>query len=184
MYMNNDSSDELKKLINLYIALELPESALGIYRLAQKKSKASFNNLLKEKDLLFLLHQWKKAIKKIEEHQKMDKNGKFIYDLNDENDKSLLIKKALCLEGLSDWENLLEIGEDLIKIDYEKEEENIINENLRINIPLVLSRAALNLGEWEKLKIYSDKIKSVEDDYVYEENFFKAIVAIKDENYD
>ena len=131
--------------------------------------------------MLFLLHQWKKAIKKIEEHQKMDKNGKFIYDLNDENDKSLLIKKALCLEGLSDWENLLEIGEDLIKIDYEKEEEDIIekkNENLKINIPLVLSKAALNLGDWDKLKIYSEQIKSVEDDYIYEVNFFKAIIAI------
>ena len=185
-YMDNDSSDELKKLINLYIDLEFPESALGIYRLAQKKSKASFNNLLKEKDLLFLLHQWKKAIKKIEEHQKMDKNGKFIYDLNDENDKSLLIKKALCLEGLSDWENLLEIGEDLIKIDYEKEEEDIIekkNENLKINIPLVLSKAALNLGDWDKLKIYSEQIKSVEDDYIYEENFFKAIIAIINKEY-
>ena len=88
------------------------------------------------------------------------------------------------MEGLSDWENLLEIGEDLIKIDYEKEqEENIINENLKINIPLVLSKAALNLGEWDKLKIYSERIKSVEDDYIYEENFFKAIVAIKNEQY-
>ena len=186
-YMNNDSSDELKKLINLYIDLELPESALGIYRLAQKKLKTSFYNLLKEKDLLFLLHMWKKAITKIEEHQKKDENGKFVYDLNDENDKSLLIKKALCLEGLSDWENLLDLGEDLIRIDYEKEEENIFekkNENLKINIPLVLSNAALNLGEWDKLRIYSEQLKSInDDDYVYEENFFKAIVAIKDAEY-
>ena len=186
-YINNDSSDELKKLINLYIELELPESSLGIYRLAQKKSKISFNNLLKETDLFLLLHQWKKAIKKLEEHQKTDKNGKFIYDLNKESDKSLLIKKALCFEGLSDWEKLIEIGDDLIKIDNEKEQENIFGkkeENIKINIPNVLSNAAFNLGEWDKLRIYSEKIKSIEDeDIIYEDNFFKAILAIKDGEY-
>ena len=186
-YMNNDSSDELKKLINLYIELELPESSLGIYRLAQKKSKISFNNLLKEKDLSLILHQWKKAIKKLEEHRKTDKNGKFIYDLNDENDKSLLIKKALCLEGLSDWEKLIEIGDDLIKIDNEKEQENIFekkNENIKINIPNILSNAAFNLGNYDKLRIYSKNIRSVEDeDNVYEDNFFKATLAIKDAEY-
>ena len=184
-YMNNDSSEGLKKLINLYIDLELPESALGIYRLAKKKSKISFNNLLKEKNLLFLLHQWKKALKKIEEHQKIDKNGKFIYDLNDNNDKSLLIKKALCFEGLSDWENLLAIGDDLIKIE-DKNEENIIdekNDNFKIDIPSVLSKAALNLGKWDELRKYSAKIKSYDDD-IYEENFFKAIISIKDAEYE
>jgi len=186
-YMNNDSSEELKNLINLYIELELPESSLGIYRLAQKKSKISFNNLLKEKDLSLIFHQWKKAIKKLDEHRKTDKNGKFIYDLNNENDKSLLIKKALCLEGLSDWEKLIEIGDDLIKIDNENEEENILekkNENIKINIPNVLSNAAFNLGNFEKLRIYSKHISSEEDeDNKYEENFFKAILAIKDNEY-
>ena len=185
-YINNDSSDDLKKLINLYIDLELSESATGIYRLAQMKSKISFNNLLNEKDLHLKLHQWKKAIQKIEEQQKKDENGKFIYNLNDEEDKNLLIKKAYCLEGLSDWEKLLELGDDLSKINLEnqKNESDNKKEDLNLNISLVLSKAALNLGQWDKLKIYSNNIKSVEDDEIYEENFFKAIVAIKDKEYD
>ena len=184
-YINNDSSDDLKKLINLYIDLELSESATGIYRLAQMKSKISFNNLLNEKDLHLKLHQWKKAIQKIEEQQKKDENGKFIYNLNDEEDKNLLIKKACCLEGLSDWEKLLELGDDLSKIN--KENQKIENgnkkEDINLNISLVLSKAALNLGQWGKLKKYSKNIKSNEDDEIYEENFFKAIVAIKDKEY-
>ena len=185
-YINNDSSDELKKLINLYIDLELPESVIGIYRFAQMKSKISYNNLLNEKDLHLKLHQWKKAIQKIEEQQKKDENGKFIYDLTDEKEKNLLIKKAFCLEGLSDWENLIELGEDLAKINIESEKnENEKNsDGIKLNISLVLSKAAFNLGEWDKLKKYSSNIKSLEDDDLYEENFFKAIVAIKDQEYD
>ena len=121
-YINNDSSDDLKKLINLYIDLELPESAMGIYRLAQLKSKISFNNLLNEKDLHLKLHQWRKALQKIEEQQKRNDNGKLVFDLDVEEDKILLIKKAYCLEGLSDWEHLLELGDDLIKINLEEKE--------------------------------------------------------------
>ena len=185
-YINNDSSEDLKKLINLYIDLELSESAMGIYRLAQKKSKTSFNNLLNEKDLHLKLHQWKKAKQKIEEQQKKDENGKFIFDLNNEEDKNLLIKKAFCLEGLSDWENLLELGDDLTKINIETEkiQNDSKKEDINLNISLVLSKAALNLGNWDKLKEYSKNIKSVEDDEIYEEKFFKAIVAIKDKEYE
>ena len=185
-YINNDSSDELKKLINLYIDLELPESVIGIYRFAQMKSKMSFNNLLNEKDLHLKLHQWKKALKKIEEQQKKDENGKFIFDLTNEKEKNLLIKKAFCLEGLSDWENLLELGEDLSKIDIseEKKELDKNDDEIKLNISLVLAKAALNLGKWDELKKYSASIKSLEDDDLYEEKFFKAIVAIKDEEYD
>ena len=182
-YINNDSSDELKKLINLYIGLELPESAMGIYRLAKKKSKMSFNNLLNEKDLHLKLHQWKRALKKIEEQQNKDRNGNFIYDLNNESDKNLLIKKTICLQGLSDWENIIDLGDDLTKIS-EKDNNDLENEDIKLNISLVLAKAALNLGEWDKLKSYSANIKSFEDDDFYEENFFKAIVSIKDQEYE
>ena len=168
-YINNNYIDDLIKLINLYIDLELPESAMGIYRLAQSKSK--MNNLLNENDLNLKLHQWEKALQKIEEQQKEDTNK--------EKDKSILLKKALCLEGLSDWENLLELENDLSKINLEKENE----EDIKINISLSLSKAALNLGEWDKLKKYSLKIKSNEDNEFYEENFFKAIVSIKNEEF-
>ena len=173
-YINNNYTEDLIKLINLYIDLELPESVMGIYRIAQSKSKVNY--LLNEKDLNLKLHQWEKALEKIEEQRNEDaKKAK---------DKNLLLKKALCLEGLSDWEKLLELEEDLSKINLEKIEKSKNDEDIKLNISLVLSKAALNLGEWDKLKKYSSNIKSTEDNEFYEENFFKAIVAIKDEEYE
>ena len=173
-YINNDSTDDLIKLINLYVNLGLSESALGIYRLAQMKSKNSFVNLLNKKNLHLKMHQWQKAKKQIEEIQRKEKETKC------EEDKSLTIKKAICLEGLSDWESLLQLDDELIKLDNVDETED----ELKINISLILSKAALNLGEWEKLKSYSSKIKLIEEGDIYEENFFKAIIAIKESEYD
>ena len=175
-YINNNFGNDLIKLINLYINLELPESAMGIYRLTKKKYKASFSTLLNKKDLNLKLHQWQKVIRKIEEQQKNEEES-------NKKDNNLLIKKAMCLEGLSDWENLLELGEDLSKVNIEKEKD-LNEEDIKFNPSLALSKAALNLGEWDKLKKYTSTIKSSEDNEIYEENFFKAIVAIKDEEFE
>ena len=189
-YIHNNSYDDLVKLINLYINLELPDNAMGIYILTQKisktqkgmKSKNNFNYLLNEKNLNLKLHQWQKALQGIEEDQKKDLDAK--------NKKKLLIKKAICLDGLSDWENLLQLGDELSKINVEKnknvdssitEEEE---EDIKLNIPLALAKASFNLGEWDKLKQHTLKIKSSEDNEIYEENFYKAIVAIKEEQYE
>ena len=176
-YVNNDSTDDLIKLINLYINLGLSESALGIYRLAQMKSKNNFNNLLNKKNLHLKMHQWQKAKIQIEEMQKKEKEN------NCEEDKSLTIKKAVCLEGLSDWESLLQLDDELLKLDNNSINDEIKDE-LKINISLILSKAALNLGEWDKLKSYSSKIKLIEEGDIYEENFFKAIISIKESEYD
>ena len=174
-YMNNDSTNDLIKLINLYINLGLSESALGIYRLVQKKSKNSFNNLLNEKNLHLKMHQWQKAKQQIEEMQRKEKEMKC------EEDKSLVIKKAICLEGLSDWESLLELDNELIKLDSNDYKDS---DELKINTSLILSKAALNLGDWDKLKSYISNIKYVEESDIYEENFFKAIISINEHKYD
>ena len=171
-YINNDSTDDLIKLINLYINLGLSENALGIYRLAQMKSKKKYNNLLNEKNLYLKMHQWEKAKQQIEDMQNKEEN---------KNDKSLIIKKAICLEGLSDWENLLQLNDELSKIDNNDFKEK---DELKINISLLLSKAALNLGDWDKLKIYMSQIKNVEEGDIYEENFFNAIIAIKESEYE
>ena len=47
-----------------------------------------------------------------------------------------------------------------------------------------MAKASFNLGEWDQLKKYSAKIKSSEDNEIFEENFYKAIVSMKDEQYD
>ena len=64
-YINDDSIDDLIKLINLYIKSCLLENAIGIYRLDQMKSKNKFNNLLKEKNLHLKMHQWEKLNNKL-----------------------------------------------------------------------------------------------------------------------
>ena len=176
-YTKNDSTDDLIKLINLYINLGLSESAMGIYHLAQMKSKNSFNNLLSQKNLHLKMHQWQKAKQQIEEMQKKEKETKC------EEDKSLTIKKAICLDGLSDWESLIQLDDELLKLDNENNNKEDDDE-LKINISLMLSKAALNLGEWDKLKEYSSKIKLVEEGDIYEENFFKAIISIKEAKYE
>ena len=183
-YIHNKSDEDLVKLINLYINLELPDNAMGIYIFTQMISKIKkgfrLNNLLNEKNLNLKLHQWHKALQGIEEEQKKN--------LDEKNKKNLLIKKAICLDGLSDWENLLQLSEDLSKINIEKSKniDSSFNEeeDIKLNIPLALAKASFNLGEWDQLKKYSAKIKSSEDNEIFEENFYKAIVSIKDEQYD
>ena len=64
------------------------------------------------------MHQWRKAKEQIEEMQRNEKETK------SEEDKSLIIKKAVCLEGLSDWESLLQLDEELIKVDNEIDNKN------------------------------------------------------------
>ena len=118
------------------------------------------------------MHQWEKAKQQIEEMQTKEEN---------KNDKSLIIKKAICLEGLSDWKRLLQLDDELIKIDNNDLKEN---DELKINISLLLSKAALNLGDWDKLKSYKSQIKSVEEGDIYEENFFKAIISIKESEFE
>ena len=122
------------------------------------------------------MHQWQKAKQQIEEMQKKEKETKC------EEDKSLTIKKAICLDGLSDWESLIQLDDELLKLDNENNNKEDDDE-LKINISLMLSKAALNLGEWDKLKEYSSKIKLVEEGDIYEENFFKAIISIKQKIY-
>jgi FKBP12-rapamycin complex-associated protein len=168
-FRNNNDFSSLEKLINLYYDLELPESAIGILKMAQLKE-----GLMNEDDWYLKLHQWKEALEVIEKKMKNNKNNDF--DLNKESDKDLLNKKVTCLDGLSDWENLLSLGEEI-------ENKNPNNQILSIKMAPTLAKASLNLKEWDKLKHYTEKIKPEVDEEIYEKNFFKAVISIKEEDY-
>ena len=168
-FRNNNDFSSLEKLINLYYDLELPESAIGILKMAQLKE-----GLMNEDDWYLKLHQWKEALEVIQKKMKNNENNDF--DLNKESDKDLLNKKVTCLDGLSDWENLLSLGEEI-------ENKNPNNQILSIKMAPTLAKASLNLKEWDKLKHYTEKIKPEEDEEVYEKNFFKAVISIKEEDY-
>ena len=168
-FRNNNDFSSLEKLINLYYDLELPESAIGILKMAQLKE-----GLMNEDDWYLKLHQWKEALEVIEKKMKNNKNNDF--DLNKESDKDLLNKKVTCLDGLSDWENLLSLGEEI-------ENKNPNNQILSVKMAPTLAKASLNLKEWDKLKHYTEKIKPEVDEEIYEKNFFKAVISIKEEDY-
>ena len=68
--------------------------------------------------------------------------------------------------------------------DNENDKEKADDDEIKLNISLILSKAALNLGEWDKLKLYTSKIKSIEEGDIYEENFFKAIISINESQYE
>ena len=170
-FRNNNDFSALEKLINLYYDLELPESAIGILKMAQLKE-----GLMNEDDWYLKLHQWKEALEVIQK-KIMNNNNNDNFDLNKDSDKELLNKKITCLDGLSDWENLLSLGQDI-------ERKNPDNEIIGIKMAPTLAKASLNLKEWDKLKIYIEKIKPEFDEEIYEKNFFKAVISIKEEEYE
>ena len=157
-FRNNNDFSSLEKLITLYYDLELPESAIGILKMAKINNK-----FINEEDWYLKLHQWKESLDVIKKRP-MISNGKIDLDLTK--------RFFICLDGLSDWESLLSLGDEVEKVD-------TLNDDILTRMSPELAKASFNLGEWDKLKHYSNKIKPEEDIQVYEKNFFDAIIAIK-----
>ena len=148
-YRNNHDFTSLEKLITLYHDLELPESAIGILKLAKKHHE--LNN---EEDWYLKLHQWKDTLDVINTKPKVDNEGKLDLDITARN--------ITCLDGLSDWESLLSLGKEI-----EMSANANVNEAFANKMNLALAKASLNLGEWDNLKYYTSKIKPEEDEDVY-----------------
>ena len=166
-YRNNHDYKSLEKLITLYHALELPESAIGILKLAKK-----YHEITNEEDWYLKLHQWKETLDVINTKPKVDNEGKLDLDITTRN--------ITCLDGLSDWESLLTLGKEI------ETNTNVnvnVNETFTSKMNLALAKASLNLGEWDNLKHYTSKIKPEEDEDIYETNFFSAVLEIKEKNY-
>ena len=165
-FKNNKNINSLESLITIYYELNLPESAMGILKMAQIKLKN-----LKEDDWYLKLHKWKEALEVINQKRK-----------NDKYNRDLIKGNILCLEGLSDWETMLTVAEDVEEAN--KIEQSRPHEELICKLSPLLAKASLNLNKWDKLKHYIAKMNPEEDEEEYEKNFLQAIVSIKQKELD
>ena len=191
--IKNDFND-LEDLIELYYELKLPESAIGLLKLAEK-NKDKLNNISnkmkresytlnfiskpsleksKDKDE----YKWYMKLHKYEEA--LDMISKRLLFLSKEDNEDLLKHdRDICLKGLCDWEELLTLDEEEKNMSKEnennsKEYENNSkkneknnkeneNENLQATIEkeILLSRACMNLGEWNQLRYHFSKMNQL-----------------------
>jgi len=143
--------DIFEQLIELYYKVKLPESAIGLLNLVKKKNN---NSIYKDEYNWYIkLHQYKEGLDSIEDSLKNDIN------MNEE-EKDIIIKdKIICLEGLCDWEELLNMNNN----------ENIKGE---IDFDFIMAKACLNLSKWDDLQKYNKNI----------ENYFNRISSIGSKN--
>ena len=151
-FMNKNDFDNIEDLIELYYELKLPESAVGLLKLAEKnknkikrrsmpffdrrsyasnnlpeneRSSLNFEKNDKDKEYIWYIkmHNYNEALNIIIKQLKKEKNKKNI-DILKKN-------KDICLNGLYDWEELLSSNEsyndDSNEINDNGEEFNIIN---------------------------------------------------------
>ena len=149
-FRNKNDHGTFEQLISLYYELKLPESAIGILKLAEKNNK-----VVNEDNWYIKLHQWKEGLKVAE--RRLQTKGEDIEHVK---------MKIACLDGLGDWETLLDMDS---KSD---------NESM-----LILAKASLNLSKWDKLKEYTNLIAIDNDDTKYQINFYNAVISIQEDKY-
>ena len=167
-FKNNHNINSLESLITIYYELNLPESAMGILKMAQIKNKN-----IKEDDWYLKLHKWKEALEVILQKRKSDKYN-----------KDLIKGNILCLEGLSDWESMLSVADEVEEeLKKDNSEVSHSHEELISKMSPMLAKASLNLNKWDKLKHYISKMNPEEDEEEYEKNFLQAVIAIKEKEF-
>ena len=180
---------DIEDLLELYYELKLPDSAVGLLKYVQKNnlrgfdSKSSKNLIAKiqkeDKDYneyiwYIKLHEYKKSLDII--------NKKLEVEKKEENIEKLKKYKNICLNGLCDWEQLLleDINTKENKKNYSKvatfKDLNDIDEKVidEIQKEILLSKACMNLGEWEKLQIHFSEVNEIFKDYQDLENLYIA----------
>ena len=190
LFINKDYSD-IEDLIELYHELKLPESAIGLLKLIQKNKEENRErqDLPDRKMSGFLIYNFYEDNGKIEKetdleykwHIKIhnyDEALKIISNLlENENDSNNLKKlknaRNECLNGLYDWEELINNYEVKPKYNYvngdekEKKGEHIKLKIVKEDIPetfekeLLLSKASMNLGDWDELNKHFSKIHHI-----------------------
>ena len=179
----------IEDLIDLYYELKLPESAEGLLKYLQKKeistkrtesklSKKSSDENTKTKEnkdynefiWYIKLHRYDQSLEII--NKKLEKE-------EDKNEIEYLKKnRDICLNGLCNWEQLL-LDEGNIENNNTfcgrattfKDFKDIDNKlKKEIEKELLISKACINLGEWEKLEYHFSKINEKFIDYFNLEN--------------
>jgi hypothetical protein len=186
------SKSSIEELIELYYELRLPESAVGLLKYAKKNellkkrldskyikgSNKKIDELAKKREdknaeyiWYIKLHEYQKSLDLINQHLKYEKNESDIGYLNQ--------NKNICLNGLCDWEQIIYDEENNPKnanTNYNKvrtiKDLSEFDEELKEDIEreLVLSKACMCLGEWNKLQFHFSKISDIFKNYHELEN--------------
>ena len=160
-YRLTNDKNSLKRLMDLYYELDLPESVVGI-------SEIEKNNPIFKNDNWFLkLRQWDSALKVIKEKRKNEPP----YNVD------LIMDNFQCLEGLSDWDNLLLLNDEIQK----KKNDIFIKEsdNIKYNkINYYAAESALYLNKWDKLEVCISQMNPINDEEKFEKKLFETILSI------
>ena len=160
--LNNDSSI-FEKLIKLYYQLGIPESAMGLIKLAERHEYEDVDKFNKKYVWYINLNDYKKALEMIKEKLKVET------DINEINE--LKKNRNICLNGLLNWEEILleEEGNNYINNDFNEIREDEINSEEKpkdkykeikevIEKEIFLSEVNIYLDRWDNLKTYISKI--------------------------
>ena len=170
----------IEDLLDLYYELKIPESAIGLLKFVQKKNGIDPKSLMiiNKEDQVYneyiwyiKLNEYKKSLDSINKKKKgKEKKSKVIEDLK--------IIENKCTYGLCDWEQLL--LEDMCVKDNSKnynkvstiKDFNAINEKIKEDMQkeLLLSKACMSLGEWDKFQVHFSNVSEIFKDYYDLEN--------------
>ena len=162
-YSLTNNKTLLKRIMDLYYELNLPESVVGIS--IEEKN----NPIFKKDDWFIKLRKWDIALKRIEEKRKNEPP----YNID------LIMDNYACLEGLSDWNNLLLLDDEI----QSKKEEIFVDEKdeKKYNkINYYVAESALNLNKWDKLEMSVAEMIPDNDDEKLDKTLYEAILSIHD----
>ena len=163
-YLLTNDKTLLKRIMDLYYELNLPESVVGIS--IEEKN----NPIFKKDDWFIKLRKWDLALERIKEKRKNEPP----YNID------LIMDNYACLEGLSDWNNLLLLDNEI----QSKKDEIFINENddKKYNkINYYMAESALNLNKWDKLKMSVSEMIPDNDDEKLDKTLYEVIIKIHDD---
>ena len=164
LYSLTNNKTLLKRIMDLYYELNLPESVVGIS--IEEKN----NPIFKKDDWFIKLRKWDLALKRVEEKRKNEPP----YNID------LIMDNYACLEGLSDWNNLLLLDEEI----QSKKDEIFVDEKdeKKYNkINYYVAESALNLNKWDKLENSVSEMIPDNDDEKLDKTLYEAILSIHDD---
>ena len=167
-FINKNDYENFELLIELYYEVKLPESAIGLLKLAKKNNNDNGSIFTDDYCWYIKLHKYNEALNIIKKLIDNDDNKK--------NNKEIKRDIIICLEGLCDWEELLNQNENIDNLEYD----------------FILAKASLNMSEWDLLKQYTNEINKksnidkdflLKDDNFFDYNLYNAITFIHENNF-
>ncbi len=167
-FINKNDYENFELLIELYYEVKLPESAIGLLKLAKRNNNDNSSIFTDDYCWYIKLHKYKEALNRI----------KILIENDDKKKENKEIKRdtIICLEGLCDWEELLNKNENIENLEYD----------------FILAKASLNMSEWDSLKKYTNEINKksnidkdilLKDDNFFDYNLYNVITFIHENKF-